>query len=357
MITMKKKLLRRKKKVQQEAPSRITNETVAEHREKILTDGKKFKYPHQYLRHKLVINAILLTVLVLVILGATGWFQLYKVQNTSNFMYRITKFLPLSVASVDGTPVRYSDYLMRYRSQELWLRNNGQLGLNPNDERQQLDFFKRSVLDGLEMDMFAKKLAEEQNVVVTDEEVDAVIEDSRTTATGKISKEVYDASTLDTLGYSPDEYRHIIYQALLRQKIAYRIDSNAQSIRDKVIRALTKIKRAEPNPLEKVVIALKKQNISLEYGESGLVPKNNRDGGLTQAALQLKDGEVSGTIEATNGTGYYFVQRVSSADKRVSYRSIRIPLKEFENRFEGIKSQGKIKEFITLETTSTKVKD
>ena len=49
------------------------DETVAEHRERILAGGRKFKYPVQYARHRLVINAILVTLAALVLLAVIGW--------------------------------------------------------------------------------------------------------------------------------------------------------------------------------------------------------------------------------------------------------------------------------------------
>ena len=55
-----KKLRRKKRSAEAEQPSRITNETVAEHRERILAGGRRFKYPVQYARHRLVINTIII---------------------------------------------------------------------------------------------------------------------------------------------------------------------------------------------------------------------------------------------------------------------------------------------------------
>ena len=128
---MKKKLLikrlGRKQKEEKEAPSRITNETVAEHRERILAGGRKFKYPVQYARHRLVINAILVTLAALVLLAVIGWWQLYLVQNSSAFMYRITRILPVPVASVDGEYVPYRDYLVQYRGSEYYLSKYGEV--------------------------------------------------------------------------------------------------------------------------------------------------------------------------------------------------------------------------------------
>ena len=61
MIRKIKKILPRKKKEAEKLPTRITNDTVAEHREKVLAGGRKLKYPLQYTRRKLVRNTILIS--------------------------------------------------------------------------------------------------------------------------------------------------------------------------------------------------------------------------------------------------------------------------------------------------------
>ena len=98
MKRLKAKLLRRKKTDEAESPSRITNETVAEHREQILAGGRKFKYPVQYSKHKLIVNSVLIAMTSLLVFVLFLWWQLYLVQYTSKFMYRVSQIVPLSVA-------------------------------------------------------------------------------------------------------------------------------------------------------------------------------------------------------------------------------------------------------------------
>ena len=346
-----KRFLSKKRKQPVETPSRITNETVAEHRERILAGGRRFKYPRQYLRHKLVINAIIISVVTAVIIVVAGWAALYPGQNTSEFMYRVTRVIPLPVAYVDGKEALYSDYLMRYRSQELWLRNQGQIIANAGDEKRQLDFIKRSVLDGVIADTYAEKLAPSLHATVSDEDVQAVIDNNRHTANGVISQEVYDASTKDTLGYSPDEYRHIIKQSLLRQKVAYALDTKAQNTKYKIEMLLRNKKQKKT--IDALVATLKKQKITVDVGASGLVPKDNQDGGLSQEALTLRSGQISPAFKSTTGDGYYFVEKVTSNDKQVSYRYIRIPLTVFTEKVQAIKKSHKIKELISIPDVKT----
>lgn len=337
-----------KKKKPEAAPVRITNETVAEHRERILAGGRKFKYPHQYVKHKLVINAVLIVSVFLVVILAVGWWQLYKAQNTTEFIYRATRVLPLPVASVDGEAVQYSDYLMRYRSQELWMTTKGKVSLTSEDGKRELNFTKRKVLDELVAVTYAEKKARELGITVSDAEIQSVIDNERDTATGRISQEVYETNIRYTLGLSPDEYRHIIKQLLMRQKVSYAVDQKATEAKDAVASQLAK----KPQPrLDAVVDTLTKKGLSVEYGASGLVLKDNHDGGLSRAALGMKDGEISAAIQSTDGKGYYFVQRLSANDRQVSYQYVRVPLTTFDEIIASLKEEDKVKEYIAIPTT------
>lgn len=346
MKKLKKKIQQRRKSADQpqESPARITNETVAEHRERILAGGRKFKYPHQYVRHRLVINAIIIGVVALIVTTALGWWQLYKAHNTSEFVYRITKVLPLPVGSVDGETLRYSDYLMRYRSTEQWLRNQGQLGLNGNDETTQLNFYKRQVMDELIADGFAEKQARSLKISVSDQEIQSVVDDIRKTSTGEVSEDVYEASAESVLGYSSDELRHLLGQSLLRQKVVYAMDTKARAVKDEVATAL----KAKNVSLEKVAAAFKKQNKLVEYGASGWVPRNNHDNGLSRTALTLKNGQISDAIMSTIGDGYYFVQRLGANDQQVNYQYIKVGLSEFNAALQKIKAEHKVQEYIEI---------
>ena len=351
MKRLQRKFQRKKKPEPQ--ISRITNETVAEHRERVLAGGKKFKYPHQYLRHRLVINASIIGVLTIIALVSLGWWQLYVVRSTSDFLYRVTRVIPVPVASVDGRQVRYSDYLMRYRSQEFYLRNQGQLGISSEDSNRQLDFYKRKVMDSLEYDIYAEKRANELNVVVSDDEVDKTIEGYRDTATGKISDTVYDSSTKAGLDYSPDEIRHLLRQSLVRQKVAYAVDTTANQVSEKVSVELLKTK-----DLQLVADTLKKQGDVVEFISPGPVSKNNQDSGRAKTALSLKDGEVAAPIISVRVEeyGYYFVQRLNATDKQVTYQYLVVPLSTLSKDFNAMKKAQKIKEYITLQEVGQRTK-
>lgn len=341
---MKKLSLRRRKTVKQETPSRITNETVAEHRERILAGGRRFKYPMQYARHRLVFNTILVTIAAIFILVLVGWWQLYLVQNTNTFFYRVARVLPLPVASVDGETVRYGDYLMYFNSSAHYLQQTEQINLQSEDGKRQLDYIKRKSMDTVIADAYAVKLGRDLGISVKEDRVDKVIDEDRNTANGRISQETYDASALDVLGWSPGEYRQDARSKLLRQDVSYAIDEKAKKVQDQ---AATLIQTEVD--FDKAAAQLGGEGMAkVVSGMSGLVPKTNRDGGLSKAASQLEVGQVSSVIKTTTGDGYYFVRLIEKNDTQVNYSYLKVPLTEFNTRLTTLKKDNKIHEYISV---------
>ncbi len=350
-----KKLLRKFRKKDAETSFRITNETVAEHRERILAGGRRFKYPIQYARHRLVINAIVISVAALVLLGIVGYWQLYVSQNTSTFVYNVTRVLPLPVANVDGQPVLYGDYLMRYRSAIHNLEQQGNINLNSDDGKRQADYHKEKSMQAAIAGAYGAKLARQLGLVVTDVELDDYVKTQRQSSDGEISQRTYDSSILDILGWSPEEYRHVLHDELLRQKGAFAIDDAASKLSDSVAQQVS-----GSGSIFKDIVASTNAlgGIQIVYGAPGFVPKTNQDGGLAAAASKLTKGKVSGVIKTTTtaaGDGLYFVKLLDINDTQVSYEFVRIPLDEFNRRLDNLKSTNKIFEYITIPKSLTKI--
>lgn len=338
---MKKLRLKRRDKTSGEAPARITNETVAEHRERILAGGRRFKYPMQYARHKLVFNTIIVTIVALLLVVLIGWWQLYLVQNTSSFFYRVTRVLPLPVASVDGEQVRYGDYLMYYNSSAHYLQRSEQLNTQSEDGKRQLDHVKRESMNTVIADAYAAKLARQLGIAITNERIDKVIDEDRNTTNGRISQETYDASALNVLGWSPDEYRQDVRTKLIRQDVSYAIDKDAKARQERAAELL----KAPEADMDKVAAEL---GNGVAVGVSGMVSYTNRDGGLSAAALKLNKGQTSEAIKTTTGDGYYFVRLLEKTDTQISYMYVKVPLTEFKKQLEQLKKDNKVREYISI---------
>lgn len=341
-----KKLLRKYRSKPEDTPSRITNETVAEHREKILAGGRKFKYPVQYARHKLVFNAVIITLASLVVLSIIGWWQLYPMQNSSEFMYRITRILPLPVASVNGNWALYQDYLVQYKASEYYLQKYGDIKLDSEDGKVQLDYVKRQALDKAEMVAYARKLAQDVDVKVTSKDVDDFIDQERNTANGRVSQETYDASIQMLYGESVSDYRLSVENGILRNRVAFAIDKDATA----QVKQATELVKQTNGDFIKVAEQMKSsKGATTTAGQSGLVSTTSKFGGLRLSEIaQFQKDEVSGVLKSTTDDGYYFVKIIDKTDSQVNFLYLHIPLSTFERDFNALRSDKKIQEFISV---------
>jgi len=346
---MKKLLSKVRRKQPQEPAGRITTDTLAEHREQVLAGGRKFKYPVQYQRHRLVINALIIGVAALVLLIALGWYMLYVAKNTSEFMYRVTKVVPVPVAVVDGQQVRYSDYLMKYRSAAHYLTEKEQIDVKSSDGKNQLAYVQEQAMDDAIADAYAAKLARELDVQVSDADLETFLKQQRQSSDGEVSETTYNAVIRDYYGWSPQEYRSAMKSKLLRQKVSYAVDSHAEDV-SKTIESKVKAGATDLKALADEINAKTKDAVVYMPGE--WVPKTNQDGGLAEAAAKLSKGQISTAIKTTSGDGYYYIKLIDSNDTQVQYEYIQVPLKEFEAKLAQIEKDNKLTQFIKLEETA-----
>jgi hypothetical protein len=334
----------RRQKPETEKPTRITNETVAEHREQILAGGRKFKYPVQYAKHKLVLNSLLIGIGAVALLFILGWYLLYIAQYNSKFMYRLTQLVPVPVASVDGEGVRYSEYLKKYRSDIFSLVQQEQINLNSTDGKRQSEYYKRRELDSATRDAYVNKLARERKITVSRAEVNDFI--TRTVNSKSISLQAYEKTVLRNFyDWSLDEYRGVVKARLLSQKVGFAVDDAAKK------RATEIAARVSAPGADFATIATETSDDTATKpngGDVGPLPLDNQDPNrLIPVAEKLTPGQVSEPVMGSDG--YYIIKLVSKNDTSVHYAQIKVGLTELDKRFEAVKNAKKIKEYIKVD--------
>jgi len=346
MKRLKNKVIKKTTTTAVAKPStRITNDTVKVHREKVLADGRKFKYPVQYSRHRLIINSIIITFATIILFIVFVWWQLYPMQNTSNFFYRITQLVPVPVASVDGQFVRYSDYLVRYRSSEHYLQQEDPETFGSKTVERQKNHLKRESMNRAQADAYAQKLANQYDITVSDEEIDQLITDERESQEQKLSERAYESAVLKGFyGWSLGEYQDIVKNTLLKRKVAFEVDKNAKEKIDLINKQLK-------NPgADFGALAAKSSDDEMaatNKGDVGFVAKNSQDPeGLVKAAAGLEKGQVSGIIKGTNA--YYIIKVTDKNDTQVRFSRIKVDLTQFEDNLAMLRKEGKIDEFINI---------
>ena len=317
-------------------------EKVEERREEVLAKGRKFKYPLQYTKHKLVINTILVAVVAVVAMVVAGWLALYQFQSTGEMMYRVTQVLPVPVAEVDGAKVRYSDYLMIYRSNlQTSEQQSGQLGNTEDDDLVRAEY-KRTALGAAVEYTYAMKLGKELGLSVAEEEIDQAFDEHRKVGGVERSEEAFLKIVQDNFGMNRREYRRMLELTLMKAKVEQEIDETAQAVAAEVETMLNE----NGGDMAAVAESLGEQ---VEYEATGqLVDNMNVDGGRSNKAMTLEPGQVSERFLSNNGDGYYFVKLVEKTETQVNYESIKVKFTTFAERVAQLYEEGKVKELIEV---------
>ena len=317
-------------------------EKVDERREEVLAQGRKFKYPLQWTKHRIVISTVLIAVVVIAIIVIGGWLALYRFNMTDDMLFRITKILPISVATVDDESVRFSDYLMLYRSSITSIeRQSGQVDNESSIEALRAQY-KRAALSEAEKYTYALKLARENDVAVSDENVASEFERHLHLGGIERSEESFVKIVEDNFGLSKSEYERMLYLTLLKAKVEEKIDKKAEEVASKVEKMLAE----NGGNYQAVAEALGEE---INYEETGgFVSAQNIDGGRASEAIKLEQGQQSGKFVSINGDGYYFVKLIAKTDTEVNFVSIKVPFTEFQTQFDQLKENNKISEFIEL---------
>jgi len=315
-------------------------EKVEERREEVLAHGRKFKYPLQYAKHKLIINTVVVALVALILMIVAGWAMLYKFQDTGDMIYRVTQVLPVPVAKVDGVNVRYSDYLMIYRSNLLTAeQQGGQLGTGEDADAVRKSYKEAALYSAVEY-TYAEKLGKELGIVVTDEEVDKAFDDHRKVGGVERSEEGFLKILRDNFGMNKSEYRRMLYLLLMKAKVAQAVDDEANVQAAEVERILAE----SDNDLHKAA-----DEVGAEYQETGrLVDNMNVDGGRSTVAMKLENGQVSEKFLSSNGDGYYYVKLIDKTESEVNYASLKIAFTQFDELVMELYASDKVESYIDL---------
>jgi hypothetical protein len=206
---------------------RITNETVAEHREHVLKGARKYKYPLQHSKHRIVIVSTALLVAAVVGFFVYTCLALYKFQSTSAFTYRVTQVIPFPVARAGGHFVAYENYLFEMRRYQHYYQSQQRVDFDSKSGKDQLATYKPRAMDEVVQAAYVKQLAAQNNVSVTNTEVNDALQSLQ--AQNQSSEQQLAEVTSKFFGWSLTDLKREIKQELLAQKVATKLDTATQA--------------------------------------------------------------------------------------------------------------------------------
>lgn len=292
------KRVRGEEKVQEafENIPRITNETVAEHREDVLKGARKYKYPLQHSKHRIVIISTGLLVAAIVGFFVYCGLTLYKFQSSSSFTYRVTQVLPFPVARVGKSFVAYENYLFELRRYQHYYQSQQRVDFGSKSGKDQLASYKPKALNEVIQAAYIKQLASQHHVSVTTTELND--EMSALQAQNQSSNQELAAVTEKFFGWSIDDLRREIKQELLAQKVAATLDTAAQAKASSVLRQVQAGTDFGTLAAQSSDDAATKGNGG-QYADTAITPASTDvPPAVVQALQKLKVGQTSGVIEA-----------------------------------------------------------
>ncbi|HVW22927.1 MAG TPA: SurA N-terminal domain-containing protein [Candidatus Saccharimonadales bacterium] len=276
---------------------RITDETVSEHREEVLSSARKLIYPLQHSKHRVVRISVALFALVLVVFFVYCGLALYKFQSTSSLIYGVTRIVPFPVAKADGRWISYESYLFELRRNMHYYITQQQAEFTSKDGKKQLDRLRRQALNQVVEDAYVKQLAIKNHVSVSSQDVDNEVALVRSQNRLGNNERVFHEVLSEFWGWSESDFKRELKGQLLQQAVVAKLDT---ATNHKAQQALLQLR----NGADFAAVASAFSDDASTKGNGGqygaaLTPSDaNVAPAVTAAAFQLPAGQVSTIINA-----------------------------------------------------------
>lgn len=297
---------------------RITNETVAARREEVLKSARKFIYPLDAPRHRIIkVSIAILSTAVI------GFFvfcvvDLYRLQSTSSFMYGVTQVVPFPVAMIGNQQfVSYNDYLFELRHYMHYYETQQHADFSTKAGQQQLAVFRQRSLDQAIQNAYVQRLADENGVSVSGVDVDSAVALVRSQNRLGASDQVFQSVLNEFWGWSVDDFRRELRQELLAQKVVNKLDTQTH---DRANQALARLQQGS-DFAELAKEASDDQETRANGGDYGkLIDRANTDVApqVMDALLKLQPGQYSGIINTGDKLVIVKVTQVQGTQLRAS---------------------------------------
>lgn len=294
---------------------RITNETVAEHREEVLSSARKYIYPLQHSARRVVLISSSLFVAGVVGFFAYSLLALYRFQSTSTFIYDVARVIPFPVAKAGPHFISYESYLFELRHYIHYYHTQEGVDFSSDSGKLQLAAFRTQALQEVVNDAYVKQLASEHHVSVTDASVNNAIVQVRNENRLGSNNQVFTDVLSEFWGWTVNDFKRELKQQLLAQQLVSTLDTathnRAQNVLTQLQAGADFATLAKANSDDPATVPN-----GGDYGT--LIDKSDRDipPQVVQELFKLQPGQTSGVINT--GTTLEIVKIASNDNGKVT---------------------------------------
>lgn len=333
-----------------EAVPRITNETVAEHREQVLSRARRYILPLQHSKHRIVTISVALFIIMIIVFFSYTTLALYRFQSTSTFIYRVTQVIPFPIARTGGKFVSYENYLFELRHYMHYYENQQELDFDTDAGQRQLEEYKRRALDKVINDAYIKQLAIRNNISVSDNELEQQLNIARSQNRLGQNEQVFEDVLKEFWGWSVEDFRRSLRQQILAQKVVAALDTETAQ---KAEAALTELRSGA----DFAAVAVKYSDDIATKDSGGefpfLIEKSNPElaAKTTEVLFSLENGQISDVINV--GYALQIVKNIERNGDRIRAAHILINFKDIGAYLNDLKEQQKARTYLSFSEGET----
>jgi len=352
-----KRRLRKKEDISINDIPRITNDNLAQHREDVIRGAKKYKFPVAQSKRRIVqvsVGLLLSAVMAFLIISVL---LLYRFQNTSDFMYQVSRVIPFPIARTGTTFIAYEDYLFELKHYIYFYENKQDLSFDTEIGSSQLDNYKQRALEKVVNDAYIRTIAEQRGISVSEEEIDEQLRIAREQNRLGSSQAVFEDVLKNYWNWTIDDFRRSLRGEILSQKVASAIDTEARQ------RAEDAKKRIEAGEdFVDVAIDVSDDQLTKDQGgDFGQITKSNRN--ISQQAADVlfsqEPGEISDVVTVPYGRGYAFalIRTISKDGNNAIGAHIIIQIKSIEETLNEVKEEKPYRLYMNPEAQQEEVQE
>ena len=322
----------------------ITNETIAEHREEVLKGARKYIYPLQHSKHKIVLITSVIVIGAILSFLVYCSFALYRYYQYNTFIYRVTQVAPFPVARVNNRLVAYENYLFELRHYIHYYQNQNTTAFLGGDQQQLVAYRKQALQDVID-NAYIKILADKNGVKVSDKDVNNRIAQVRAQNRLGTNDKVFSDVLRSYWGWSINDFKRSLKDQILSEKVVAKLDRETT-------------KKAN-DALAQIGGGVDFATVAKAYSDDPGVATNNGDYGfnitkdnpnihpnVASELFKLKPGQSSGVINA--GGSLEIVKLTQVSGSVVTAQHITLKLKDPSVFIDKLKKTSPTHNYVTL---------
>lgn len=206
---------------------KITNESIAEHREQVLKGARKFIYPLQHSKRTIIMVTSSVMAVAIVSLLIYCSLALYKFYQYNTFIYRVTQVVPFPIARTGDKFISYENYLYELRHSVHYYESQQQRNFAGADRPQLVQFQKQALQEVID-NAYIKQLAAKNRISVSAREVDNRLNEVRAQNRLGGNNKVFEDVLRSYWGWSINDFKRSLKQQILSEKVTAALDNPAQ---------------------------------------------------------------------------------------------------------------------------------